>query len=283
LRFHRDRPDEEPLDVRETPGHDDSGPLRIMKNFLAILVVIAAAFALYYYHNQQVETAALEAAARARRDALNSIPRRTPEPAPPPIVHAVAVSRGLESLYNEVFADLNRQQPVDLVPPLQMTREHILDAKVRADPGMQSVYDLGEKVTASMVDVAEERTKALQSLLEATVRPQAALDGKNATTTTNGFFAQTATRRWDDERRRRKANVDALMAALRNAERNWNQRLPADAPADSYDAPPHQQVLITVEAAPRSNPLEREAYNQRRATYPWRTVYYDQYGYRHTY
>jgi hypothetical protein len=178
---------------------------------------------------------------------------------------------------------LNREQPVDLTPPLQMTREHILDAKVRAEAGMQPVYELGSRVAGALADAAEERTKALQSLLEASVRPAAALDGKNSATTTNAFFAQAAPKRWDEERRRRKPSVDTLMAALRDAERKWNQHLPtgcsggqlrsATLPAAAH----HRRPVV------RSNPLERNSYDQKRAVYPWRSTYYDQYGYRRTY
>ena len=248
-----------------------------MKNFLVLLLILVAAIVAYEWHRKEVDTAASDAAMRARAEA-----QPVSQPAPPP-VHAVSISRSIEPLYAQLFADLDRNSPVDFVPPLELVRERILDQKGPANPGQQVVYDAGTKLVSGMIDTAEERTNALRAILEAASRPQASLDGKGALTSTNAFFAQTAIRRWDDEKRKRKPILDQLFGRLRNAEREWNQRLPSSAPADSYDPPSISAVLITVDpSTPAVSSLERGAHGRQRVVYPWRRTYYDQYGYPRT-
>lgn len=189
------------------------------------------------------------------------------------------VSRLLEPLYLEVFSELNADKPADLVIPLQVTRERILDSKGRVDRAEQPIYDAASAFVATMGDVAEERTKMLEAMLQAS-KAKAALDSRQSTSTSGTFFAQSVARRWEEEKRRRKPAADQLLARLRNAEREWNQRVKPDAEVDSFEVPQIGVINVTAEAPVGSaNPLERDPYNKQRAIYPWRRTYYDRYGY----
>lgn len=242
-----------------------------MKNSLALLLILILV-AGYQWHMKTVNTAASEAAARAREAALP----RTPAPAP---IHAVSISRSLEPMYADLFADLDRTMPLDLVPPLEIVRERILDKKVLVEPAKRAVYDLGNDLAVAMIDVAEERTKALRSLLETTARGKSSLDTTHSTTTTGAFFAQSAVKRWDEERRRRRSQTDQLFVRVRNAEREWNQRLPTDAAVDSFDPPTISPPTITVDFPTGSaSSLEIGTYG-RSTNYSWRRSYYNQSGY----
>ena len=231
-----------------------------MKQLLAFVVLIAAAAWAYHMHRSTVKVPA---------------PVATPSP------RAVAISRKLEPSYQALFSDLNRDSPADLVPPLEITRERILDKKTHVEPQKQPVYDAAAALVSAMIIVGEERTKALQELLKATAQSKASLETATTANRSSAFFAQGITRRWDDERKRRKPAVDQLFARLRDAERGWNQHVPPNARADSFDSVNVAQVDVTIDPAttePR-NALERGAYDQRRVVYPWRRSYYDRYGY----
>jgi hypothetical protein len=258
-----------------------------MKQLSAVLVLIVAAFVLYRMHETSVKKAAseaaevaaaranTEAAARMKAEALRS-KVTTPRP---PALKAVAISRSIEPQYQELFSDLNSHHPADLVPALEITRERILDKQQHVEVEKHEAYTAGINLIKAMVAVAEIRTQKLQALLDANARPAAALDGRT-TTTTSSFFAQTTARQWDAERQRRKPALDQLFANLRQKEREWNKRAGENAQAEDYDIPIFQPVFVSVDPVAVQNPLERRAYDQKRAVYPWRSSYYTQYGYR---
>ena len=130
-----------------------------------------------------------------------------------------------------------------------------------------------------MIDLAEERTKILQTLVQGTVKGPGSLDSRQSATTAASFFGDRAIKRWNDEKARRKPLIDQLMAQLRAAERQWNQNASKDAPPESYETPVVAPVYITAAPAVTGGALERGAYNQRRVIYPWRRAYYDRNGY----
>lgn len=252
-----------------------------MKGFLALLLIIGIAVATYKIHQNRLDAAVEEAAARARADALNARP--APPKAAKLIVNTVSISRNLEPLHIELFSNLDQRTPADLVVPLEVTRERILDQKSRVDPNESGVYDAGAAAVTAMIDLAEERTKALQVMVEAAGK-KGTLDSRNTASSSAAFFAQSTVKRWEEEKRRRKPGVDQLLTRLRNAEREWNQRASPGAHEDSYDVPEIAPVNITADrsAAP-VNPLERGTYNKQQVIYPWRRTYYDQNGYPRTY
>ena len=83
---------------------------------------------------------------------------------------AIAASRVIEPRYRELFSDLNSDRPADLVPLLEITRERILDKNVRAPKEKQIVYETAATLLTGMIDLAEERTRALQGILQSTSR-----------------------------------------------------------------------------------------------------------------
>src|SRR5436190_349589 len=145
-----------------------------MKQVFALSLIIIVAVATYKIHQNRVDTAAAEAAALARQDAQDDLAKaRAREEAlrtrlnttpPPRTLHAVNVARLLEPLYLEAFSELNTKSPADLVIPLQVTRERILDSKGRVDKDEQPIYEAASDFVAAMADIAEERTKMLESM-----------------------------------------------------------------------------------------------------------------------
>ena len=235
-----------------------------MKQLLVLLAIGCLAVGAYKIHSDRVKDAAELAAIEAR--------------AAQPRGQAVGLTKVIEPFYNELFSDLNQNDPADLVPPLETVRERILDKQTHAEAEKQPIYDLAIRLLTAMAAVGEERTKTLQSLLQA-AQTKASLEGQNSMTRSGAFFAQSVAKRWDDERRRRKPPLDQMFAQLRSAEREWNKRLGEDAKVENYKVPRRAPVYITADQVAPANPLDRNAYNQQRVVYPWRATYYSQYGY----
>lgn len=222
---------------------------------------------------------------RLERERLANMPP-PPKPRPatpaPPREQTITVSRVIEPLYVDLFSDLNKDNPVDLVPQMTIARERILDKQAAAAKDKQAVYDLGTKLLDGMISAAEERTQALEALLKAASQPRAALDGGQSMTSSHQHFVAAHLRRGTESLKRRKNPLDTHFAQLRTAEREWNTRLPKNSPQEAYDMANIPPAIITVDVEARQNPLEQKAYDQRRAVYPWRRIYYDQYGYPRT-
>jgi hypothetical protein len=263
-----------------------------MKQLLVFLAVGCLAVGVYKIHNDRVKAAAEIAAIEARSKAVaeaqakaakEAKARRDAEAAQRSkvLLEAVGLSRVIEPLYTELFSDLNQSQPADLVPPLEVTRERILDKKTHVEAEKQPAYDAAIRLLTAMAAVGEERTKTLQAMLQA-AQAKASLEGTNSMTRSGAFFAQGVVKRWDEERKRRKPALDQIFAQLRNAEREWNKRAGEHALVENYDLPALAPLYITTEQVAASNPLDRRAYDQRRVIYPWRTIYYDRYGYPRT-
>lgn len=251
-----------------------------MNNFLAVIAVVLSVLVIYTVHNDRVrkveqEAAALaEANARSRSDALKS---KKPTPAPNKPT-AVAISRLLEPTVVDLFSPLDPEYPADLVPPLQITKERILDKKQHAVAAKQAVYETGIRTLDSLIAVAEERTAMLDAVLRIHARPASSLDAPNSGTSSKGFFLQTSVKRWEAGKAQRKATVDRAMTDLRAAEREWNKAAGEKAWVEDYDVTSLPRVYVKVDSTDASaNPLERRAYDQRRS-YSWRRSYYNQYG-----
>jgi hypothetical protein len=214
---------------------------------------------------------------RLERERLANIKPQTPRK---PTEHAITASRLIEPHYVELFTDLNKDKPMDLVPAMTITRERIVDKHVGADGDKKAVYDLATKVLDAMIAAGEERTQALEAILKTDAQPRAALETGRTLNTSNQLFLESQTKRFTESLKRKKPSVDNLFSKLRTAERDWNARLPKDSPPEIYEIPQLPPALITVDAnVTRENPLEQKAFNQRRAIYPWRRTYYDRYGY----
>lgn len=206
-------------------------------------------------------------------------PTPRPKTTPKPVVYSIAVSRVIEPIYFDLFSDLNKDAPYDLVPKITVARERILDKESEAAADKKSVYTLAVKLLDGMVAAGDDRTEALEVLLKTAAQPRAALETERTVNSSNQHFLASQLRRGTEGLKKRKPALDALFAQLRNAERDWNSRLPKNALPENYDMGNVPSALISVEADARQNPLEQKAYDQRRSVYPWRRAYYDQYGY----
>jgi hypothetical protein len=253
-----------------------------MKQVLALVVIVFSVVILYRTHQDRLKTATAEAAAIARADALRS--RATPVP-PPPATPAppaqVLISRKIEQTYIDLMGPVDGSQPYDLVPPIQLMKERLMDSHAKTNGAKQAIYERAIQLATAMEAAAEERTRALESMVNHLTRARSALDQANSTTT-GAFFAQSAKSKWDAEVRRRKPPLDQLFASLRAQEREWNKIADGTLAPDDFESANIPPPTITADpTASTTNPLERGTYNDRRAIYPWRRAYYDQVGYRY--
>jgi len=101
-----------------------------MKQLFVLVLVGVAIFCVYRFHEDRVKQVAEEARAAERRRLKprrqHANPRHKLRP------HLYAISRKLEPVYIALFSTLNSSNPVDLVPPLTLTRERLLDKKAKS-------------------------------------------------------------------------------------------------------------------------------------------------------
>lgn len=200
-----------------------------------------------------------------------------------PAEKAIGITRVIEPYYVDLFSDLNVEYPVDLVPVLTIARERLLDRHATADKERKAIYELGAKLLEGMKDVAEQRTQLLEALLKSAARPNSTLETTQPMNSSGQHFLAGQARRSNEALKRRRQPLDSLFIQLRTAEREWNARLPENARQETYNFKGLPYAVITVQAEARQNPLEQRAYDQKRAVYPWRSSYYDQYGYPRSY
>jgi len=260
----------------DTPRSSTNGILIIV--CLGILGLCG--YKLYQDHLERERLARIPVVAKATP---RPITPRPATPAPKPIKYAITASRLIEPHYIQLFSNLSRENPIDLVPMLTIIRERILDKHAAAPKEKQLIYELATKVLDAMIAGGEERTQALESLLKTAAQPAGSLESKLSSSTSTQHFLEIQTKRLSESLMRRKPAVENLLAQLRNAERQWNSRLPNDSFSETYDVTAFPPAIITVDAEVRSNPLEQKAYDKRRAIYSWRRSYYDRYGYPRNY
>lgn len=253
-----------------------------MKELLAVVAIALSVLVIYTVHQDRVRKAAAdaEAAAIARSQAF-----KWKKPAPPPDrPAALAISHLLEPKLLDLFGALDQEYPADLVPPLEILKERLLDKRQHFDAAKKTVYDQGVRTIDLMIAAAEERTSTLDAVLRIAARAPAALDARNTGTNSNIFFLRTALKRWDSTKGQRKAAIDQSLAELRKAEREWNKTVGEKAMVEDYDIGSLPPVFVKIDQTESlTNPLERGAYDQRRQTYSWRRSYYDQYNQRSVY
>lgn len=173
----------------------------------------------------------------------------------------IGLSAAFEPYYKQLFEEVKMDYPADLVPPLTLARERLLDKSTKVDAQKKAVYDIGLKLLDNMKVVAEERSQALIGLLKAAARPTSSLDTAKSTASTNEHFLNLQLQRANDGLKRRKPAVDAMFAQLKTAEQTWNARFPEGTRAENYNFKGLSSPIITKEAG-----------------YPWRTNYYQRYG-----
>lgn len=196
-----------------------------------------------------------------------------PAPAPAPAAPApaspdssvperpVGLSAVLEPYYQHLFSELKTDYPADLVPPLTLARERLLDKSTKVVAEKKAVYDLGLKLLDNMKAVAEERTQSLMALLKAAARPSSSLDTAKSTASTNEHFLKLQLQKANDSLKRKKPALDAMFTQLKTAERAWNARFPEGTRAENYNFKALSYPIISKEAG-----------------YPWRSNYYQRYG-----
>jgi hypothetical protein len=266
-----------------------------MKNLVTLVALAVIGLCIWKYHSDQVKAASQRAKAETLAESkaeirktkaeltkkfnseLDQIRAKAMKPAP---MQAVAISRMLENWYTALFSNLNQSSPQDLVPPLTVARERLLDSKALVEPAKHGIYDAAVNLLNRMIAIAEERTNALETIATTEANPRSSLDSKHTVVASRTFFSTSALRRWDEVRKQTKPPLDQLFTSLRNLERAWNQKAGPDAPVDSYDLGSLAPVLVTAETPVSTSSLQKGAYGQNR---PWRRGYYSRYGGIYTY
>jgi hypothetical protein len=188
-----------------------------MKNLLALVAIVLSVLVIYTVHQDRVRKAAAEADALARSEAFKW--KRPPQSDRP---SAVGISRLIEPTLLELFGPLDEEFPADLVPPLQIVKERILDKRQHAIAAKQSVYDQAIRTLDLMIAAAEERTGVLDAVLRINARPASPLDAPNTGTNSKTFFLQTTVKRWDAAKgQRSSARRSASGTSLSGKKRRW--------------------------------------------------------------
>jgi hypothetical protein len=240
-----------------------------MKNLVMFVAVIVIGFFVWKHHSEKKAAEVAAAAAAARPKA----------PAAPGAGQAVAISAILEPWAAKLWSKLETSKAEDLVPPFTVARERLIAAKARVEPAKQPIYEQAIVTLGTMIKAGEERTKVLETQLQASKNAKSSLDSKNTAVGSKEFFAKASQRRWEGALNQFKPQIAQGIAALRAAEEAWNAKLPPTAPVDSYDIDRLDKVFITIDAkAVSSSSLDRAKYNETRTLYPWRSAYYQKYG-----
>lgn len=194
----------------------------------------------------------------------------TPAPTESATERPIGLSAVFERYYQDLFSELKTDNPADLVPPLALARDRLLDKSAKVNTEKKAVYDLGIKLLDNMRAVAEERTQYLVALLKTAARPSASLESAKSTSTSNQHFLTLQIQKSNDALKRKKPALDAMFAQLKTAERTWNARFPDGMRAESYNFKGLWYPMIEG--------LDQKASNQNPANYPWRSAYYQRYG-----
>jgi hypothetical protein len=207
--------------------------------YLAIIFVIALGFAGYRIHLQKLKetqeaaelTAYNQTKAQIEQERAAQEEKARREAAARAVRPEMAISKALEPLVQQVEAPLNLKEPADLQPLVEGTKQRILEKRVNVEPARALVFDRGTAVLNYLAAVADERTKALKSMIHDRSASSTSLNRADAA----NFFNQGVTKRWDDTLVRARPAVNQLMEQLRAAEREWNKQARQGGAPEQYD------------------------------------------------
>src|SRR5688572_27524818 len=137
-----------------------------MKNLVTVAAVGVLAFCIYKYKTDSAKEA-------PKTELEEKLGPKKMKPGPK---QAVAISTMIEPWYVNLFSELNLKKPEDLVPPLTIGKDQLVKSKPLVEPQKHQVYDLGITVLSRMIDTAEERTKALEAMVQAAANDKSSLD-----------------------------------------------------------------------------------------------------------
>lgn len=233
------------LYIRGAYGKGEAVLPTLMK-WLAFLLVAVIGVAAYLAHVQSLKDAeekaellaasqiAQERAVRLEQESKAEEQRRQRPP--------MAIALAVEPLWLQLQAPLSLKEPVDLVPLVQATRQHILEKRVQVEPARGVVFDRATALLNYLAALADERTKALKTMIR----------NRNSSSTLNrsdagNFFGQGVSTRWDETVVRARPAVNQLLEQLRAAEREWNQQARPHGIPEDYDLASLTPVLIPVD------------------------------------
>jgi hypothetical protein len=248
--------------------------------WLVLVLIVCVGCGAYHLHEKSVAAAqavareqALEESRREAESRLTAERERAAARRP-----LMGISKVLEPLLVNVQAPLNLQEPADLVPTIEITKQRILDKRVHAELERQPVYDRATAVMDHLAVLAEERTQLLVSMLRTRASASTILNRPTGSTTSD-FFNLNTVKRWEETVARARPATLQLMEQLRTAERDWNKRLERTAETEMYDVFDFKPLLIPTEQTGQ-NSLSSDAKASNTATRVWRRTYYTAYGYR---
>jgi hypothetical protein len=269
--------------------------------WLALIFLVCVGFAAYRVHEKTVQQAEMvareEALAQGRRESAAQLAaeraarkKEEEERAEREALNAkrlaMAVSKVVEPLLMNVQAPLDINQPADLVPMIELTKQRILDKRVHAEAERQPVYDYATAVLDQLAALAEERTNFLEAMLRNRSSAGTMLNRPN-TGSTSTFFNQNQAKRWEETVTRTKPTLLQAMEQLRAAERQWNKQLEPGKEVEMYDVVSFAPLLIPADQVSQNSlsaaakPAAGTNSTTGTTNRIWRRSYYNTYGYRY--
>jgi hypothetical protein len=215
--------------------------------WLALLLVAVLGVAAYLAHVQSLKEAQEKAELIAYNQTNSQIER---ERAARELRPQMAVAKALEPLCLQMQAPLNLQEPADLLPIVQATKQHILDQRVDAAPARALVFDRAAALLNYLAAVADERTKTLKSM----IRNRGASSGLSRSDA-GSFFNQSVAKRWEETLARARPGINQLLEQVRAAEREWNKEARQGGSPEDYELGGLTPVMIPVDAQPEASSL----------------------------
>ena len=117
-----------------------------------------------------------------------------------------------------------------MLPIVHGTKQHILEKRVDVQPARGVVFDRAAALLNYLAAVADERTKALKSMIRNRTGGTA-LSQADA----SSFFNQGVAKHWEETLVRARPAVNQLLQQLRAAEQEWNKQARPGGYPEEYD------------------------------------------------
>lgn len=216
-----------------------------MKELLAVVVALLAALIAYKVHQDKLQAARAE-----------GIPKYVTQ-----VNHPLSVE--LEFYVKGLTAKLEYDNPEDYMAPLASLRAQVIILREGGDAAKTPLYDAGLRTLDQLLPIAQQRTKIIEQVLRTAARPDASLDRKDSSNNSKTFFQQNLIKAWENQTAQRRAQVDSVMASLKQAEAATRQRLGAAWSGDNYAPRRLDRAFVSVEGSTTMNPLDRGSYDRK--------------------
>lgn len=221
-----------------------------MKEILALVAIVLCLLVAYQMHRDR-----LDAAHKQSATSEESIVKKP-------------LSEYLEPYRKELFSKLDDSRPTDLVPPLEALRAKAFAKREHGDAASRAIGEPGVVALDQMIAAARRRSEALREMLRINSAPTGALEREDSGNTASAFFKQSALRRAEEGKSQWLAGVEKAIAELRRAEAQVAAAYGVEAAQHDYGQRRTSVPHLKADAGRTGNPLDREAYDQRRVIIP---------------